>query len=217
MTRIFALAFLLTCSVAANAHEGMSNPVERLDVKGIGRLEYQHLFTETSQDGENLDAFVVRIAPRLLAYSEATGLEACGVLAKDGERYGVKVGSNRAHAVCVNMRLFLPEGMTSVAQTLHSHPSGSSYRVNAQDRLFLGMLTPLRSIQERGRPGFSPEDFSSGAGLGHCLKNWSSSVWRWGKQCQSKRSETCEFFNKVTTKTDSSVRNGAFGLQVHQP
>ena len=164
MTRTFFLALLVLVSFSASAHEGLRHSVEKLDVKGIGQLEYQHLFTETSSEGETLDAFVLRLAPRLRAYSEATGFEACGVLAKGGERYGIKVGSNRAHAVCVNARRFVPEGMTPIGQTLHSHPPGTSYRVNAQDRLFLGMLTPLRSTQERGRPGFSPEDFSSGAG-----------------------------------------------------
>lgn len=164
--RAFLFLVLASLSTPILAMDLMvpDSAVQRLEVAGIGRVDYQRLFTETSQEGETLDAFVVRIAPRLRAYSDATGFEACGVLATDGQRFGVVVGSIRAHAVCVNSRLFLPEGMTPVGQTLHSHPRGSSYRVNEQDRLFLGMLTPLRSTQERGRPGFSPEDFSSGSG-----------------------------------------------------
>ena len=54
--------------------------------------------------------------------------------------------------------------MTTTGLTLHSHPRGSVYRVNAQDRLMLGPLTRVGEQVERGRRGFSPEDFHSGAG-----------------------------------------------------
>ena len=89
MTRILSFALLALASFSALAHEGATNPIEQIDVRGLGRLEYQHLFTEASVEGETLDAFVLRISPRLRAFSDATGFEACVGVARRGDRHGV--------------------------------------------------------------------------------------------------------------------------------
>ncbi|WNH54802.1 hypothetical protein [Stenotrophomonas oahuensis] len=142
-----------------------SAPVESgfLTVPGLGKLPYHFLFEEFSAPGENLDAFVLRVAPRLREYSRETGYEACGVIASDGAQFSVIVGSNHAHTLCVNDSRKVAAGMVHSGQTIHSHPVGE-YRVNAQDKLLLGALTPLNSRQKRGPAGVSAEDLLSGHG-----------------------------------------------------
>ncbi|HEL3006461.1 TPA: hypothetical protein UM358_000787 [Stenotrophomonas maltophilia] len=172
--KMLAMALLvlstLPCSVFAGTvietkpSSGSAAPEKTfMTVPGVGRLPYLQLFEEHSAPGEDLDAFVVRVAPRLREYSRETGFEACGVLASDGARFAVIVGTNQAHTLCVNDATKVPAGLTHSGHTLHSHPVGE-YRVNAQDRLVLGALTPLNSRQKRGPAGFSAEDIASGHG-----------------------------------------------------
>lgn len=137
---------------------------EKIVVKGLGEIGYTFLFEESSQPDESLDAFVQRIAPQLAAFSQQTGMEACGIIAQQDHRWGVRVGTNHSHIVCLNFPHKVPDGMSSTGLTLHSHPPGRYYRVNAADRVVLGRLTALNTQVERGPKGFSPEDFGSGAG-----------------------------------------------------
>lgn len=175
MTRILSFALLAMASLSAMAHEGASNPIEQIDVRGLGRLEYQHLFTETSAEGETLDAFVLRISPRLRAFSDATGFEACGVLAKSGDRHGVVIGTNRSHMACGNFPDFVPEGMEPTKLTIHSHGRNNSNKPNKNDRVLAGNqldsyglgLNTRRPIQILGGQDideFSDRDFQGGAG-----------------------------------------------------
>lgn len=128
------LALLAFPSLASDT----AGPVERVQIRGGDSVEYQLLFEAVSETGEALDAFVLRIAPRLRAYSDETGFEACGVLATDGDRFGIIVGTNRSHAACGNADTFVPAGMKPVGQTLHSHRTGGMYRANKNDRALIG-------------------------------------------------------------------------------
>lgn len=165
---IIATALPFTAAAAPVIETKLSTgsaPVENgfLTVPGIGKLPYHYLFEEFSAPGESLDAFVVRVAPRLRDYSRETGFEACGVIAGDGARFAVIVGSNHAHTLCVNDSRKVHAGMAHSGHTIHSHPIGE-YKVNTQDRLILGALTPLNSRQKRGPAGVSAEDLLSGHG-----------------------------------------------------
>ena len=150
----FVLAFA-SFAGSVSAH----GPVETLDVPALGgALTYQHLSTEVSAPGETLDAFVVRIAPVLRAYTRATGYEACGVLASDGERFAVVVGSNLSHAACGTSDTFVPSGFSPVGQTLHSHRTGGTYRANESDRTLMGGRVGA-NFKSSAPDEFSPHDF----------------------------------------------------------
>lgn len=151
------LALLASLAFPAIAHEA-AGPIERLKIRGLGTVEYQHLFTQVGEPGESLDAFMVRVAPRLRDYSDATGFEACGVLATDGERFGVVVGSTRAHAACGSFLEAVPAGMETTGETIHSHREGGLYRANENDRALLG-LRPGSRFKTGPADEFSHEDF----------------------------------------------------------
>ncbi|MDF9442977.1 hypothetical protein EM864_14640 [Stenotrophomonas acidaminiphila] len=135
--------------------------VEMIQVQGVGAIDYQRLFEEVSEPGETMDAFVLRIAPQLAEYTAASGFEACGAIATDGERFGVIVGSNGGHTVCVNFHRRVPDGMTSTRQTVHSHTTMKTYRLTATDLLVVGGR-PVGSVQRGGNPErFSDEDYAA--------------------------------------------------------
>ena len=163
---IFSLCLL---SGSVFAHEGAENPVERVNVPGIGSLSYQRLFEAVSEPGESLDGFVLRIAPRLRAYSDATGYEACGVLATDGERFGVVVGTNHSHIACVNFSVYRPIGMTSYKKTMHSHGVEGKFKPNNADitlqgQHMSGRYLRINTVHGQKLAEFSDDDFRSGPG-----------------------------------------------------
>lgn len=159
MNRIFLT--IATFLFAAAAQASGFAPTEKVEIAGLGSLDYQHVFTETSQPGETMDAFVLRIAPKLAEYTAETGFEACGAIASDGERFGVVVGSNGGHTVCVNFHRRVPDGMTSTRQTVHSHTTMKSYRLTAADTLVVRGM-PAGAVQRGGNAErFSDEDFAA--------------------------------------------------------
>lgn len=158
--KTLALAFLALVVSPALANDDPAAAVGRVMVPGIGTIDYQHLFTETSAPGESLDAFILRVSPRLRDYTAATGFEACGVLASDGERFGVVIGTNHGHTACVNFPSKVPEGMAFTGQTLHNHAEERAYRANAMDLVVLGRGARLGRLYRSQEPDqFSAEDF----------------------------------------------------------
>ena len=103
--------------------EEVAGEVQRIRIPGLGMLDYQRLFEVVSEPGESLDAFALRISPRLRDFSDESEFEACGVIATDGQGgYGIVVGTNRSHIACANFFLSrLPAGMKATEQTIHSH------------------------------------------------------------------------------------------------
>lgn len=141
--------------------EVAADDVQRVHIPGIGVVDYQRLFEVVSEPGESMDAFVLRISPRLRAYSDATGFEACGVLATDGERFGAVVGTNHGHTVCVNFHRKVPEGMTLTGKTVHSHTTMRSYRLTPADLLVVGGGR-VGTVQRGDNPElFSEEDYAA--------------------------------------------------------
>lgn len=125
-----ALAVGLFLPVQAS---NLPGPLEQVQVQGIGTVNYQHLFTEIGRRGESLDDFVVRLAPKLVDYSAASGFEACGMLATDGDRFGIVAGTSRSHVACVSFYRKVPEGMTATEESIHSH-GRARFNPNANDR-----------------------------------------------------------------------------------
>lgn len=145
-----------------------SGQIEVLQVPRIGRLEYQRLFEVVSDRGESLDDFALRVGPRLRAFSDETGFEACGVLATDGVRFGIVVGSSRSHVACVNFGSKVPEGMTNTGQTIHSHGKPGRRRANAADLKLMGRgemrLDRGGMMSGQSLTAFSDMDFAGGPG-----------------------------------------------------
>lgn len=165
---ILSLAVLASPALALEA----AGPVERVNIRGIGTVDYQHLFTEVGEPGESMDAFVVRVAPRLRDWTAAEGYEACGVLATNGESFGVIVGTNHGHTVCVNFHAKVPEGMTVTGQTVHSHTTAPRYRLTAADLLVVGGGR-VGAIQRGDNPElFSAEDFAAPGYMVSGTKVW---------------------------------------------
>lgn len=165
---LVAVLALMVCQAKAYGQDGGSIPpsgIKRVEVPGLGTIDYLRLFEAVSEPGESLDNFALRIGPNLRAFSDDTGFEACGIIASDGERFGVIVGSSQAHALCANFTDKVPEGMKANGQTIHSHPRGDSYKINATDRAFLGPLYRIGDRYTRSNRGvFSADDFSAGPG-----------------------------------------------------
>lgn len=152
--------------------EVAADDVQRVRIPGIGVVDYQRLFEVVSEPGESLDAFALRIGPRLRAYSDSTGFEACGVLATDGQRFGAVVGSNRAHIACANFEAFVPAGMKPTGQTLHSHGNDRPSRANKNDLALMGQQLAaqggtgkaLVTVAGQALDAFSVTDFKGGHG-----------------------------------------------------
>ncbi len=133
-------------------------------------LPYEHLFDEVSKEGETLDAFAQRIAPRLYAYSKETGYEACGVLAFQGDRFSVVVGTSLSHVACVNYASKVQAGFTPSVKTIHSHGGKKTFEASATDLILLGkdaFGSRSRSTQRvtgQNVHDFSGTDFEGGPG-----------------------------------------------------
>lgn len=153
----FKFLAILSLSMLVSPVMAHPEPVQEIQT-AQGVVEFERLFEAVSEPGESLDAFVLRVAPHLRDYSDATGFEACGVLATDGERFGVVVGSTRAHAGCGSFLEAVPAGMKPTGETIHSHRQGGLYRANENDRTLLG-LRPGKQFETGPADEFSREDF----------------------------------------------------------
>ncbi|HFT7412125.1 TPA: hypothetical protein ACOD9X_004534 [Stenotrophomonas maltophilia] len=161
----------LVAGGSAWAHDDGPVGVNELEtVPGVGRVGYQRLFEAVSEPGESLDGFVLRIGPRLRAYSDETGYEACGVLASDGDRFGVVIGTNHSHVACVNFASKVPAGFQPTVETIHSHGGEKTFAASATDVALLGKdafgsrsRTSLR-VTGQNLHMFSKTDYHGGAG-----------------------------------------------------
>ncbi|WP_313251615.1 hypothetical protein [Stenotrophomonas sp.] len=149
--------------------EVAADDVQRVRIPGMGVVDYQRLFEVVSEPGESLDAFVLRIGPRLRAYSDAMGFEACGVLATDGERFSVVVGTNFGYMACVSSSQFVLEGFRHAGATIHSHGKQGRFHPTKTDLLlmgetFAGGRPSLAVVHGQALNAFSDADRRSGAG-----------------------------------------------------
>lgn len=87
--KLWFLALLALIGLSAQASEMALSPE-------IRALPFKALNVYTSQPGERLQAFLLRIAPVLQAYTRKTGWEACGVIGQGPQGYGVALGTNQS-------------------------------------------------------------------------------------------------------------------------
>lgn len=132
-----------------------------------------HIAELVSEQGEPLEAFVLRIAPVLDRYTRETGFEACGMVAQspDSERFGVRLGSTKGAMTCEMRRSNVPPGMAALRLSIHSHPHKPTILPTAADVAFYaGNQAANGRMVLRGRPQrvggafFSTGDYASGPG-----------------------------------------------------
>lgn len=101
--------------------------------------ESTYLYTEVSQPGETMDAFVVRISPRANAHTKATGHEVCGAIRDYGDFLKIEISSSGRNDECE-----LP-GDTKVY--FHTHPINQGMGFSAGDYVRPGYLSTLAGIK----------------------------------------------------------------------
>lgn len=139
----------------------------------LRRLPYTELFTDASQQGESKDDFLFRVAKRMRAYSDETGFEACGMIAKatnDGvDTYSIVAGTSTSHLACAIYSSKIPAGTVATKEGIHSHGRVAQFRMNRADRILSGVSDDPRSISQavvygQNLNAFSEQDLSGIAG-----------------------------------------------------
>lgn len=139
---------------------------------GISQYQARHLpfttlETVVSAQGQSFDSFLLEVGQTLRAYSDKSGYEACGMLAKTPSGYGIVVTTTGSHIGCVIHPDVLPDGMVSMGVTIHSHGRDRMVPMNRQDRRLAG-ISPEDELRYQvvGQDlfHFSPTDYAGGPG-----------------------------------------------------
>lgn len=130
----------------------------------------------TSVPGEQHDAFVLRVAEALKAWTDQSGTEACGPIARTNEgRYYVQLTTLNAQMVCLRSTV-MPEGMIYTGEDIHSHVHRhpGSVAVTFEDQAALREVGEQQMLENMRRLGirvvqvdpvdFSDDDYAGGAG-----------------------------------------------------
>lgn len=104
--------------------------------------ESTYLYTEVSQPGETMDAFVVRIAPKAVEYTLKNSVEVCGMIETDGSSFTMKIGSDQKNNSCT---ISVPVKSSGV--TFHTHPSRNAFKFHDQDFNVKGYLGTARGVR----------------------------------------------------------------------
>lgn len=130
----------------------------------------QELGTYVSEPGESLDAFILRTAPVLDAFTAKKEWEACAAIAKshEGDRFGFVLTTSQAMLGCLVYTDMLPEGMVFSGMNFHSHPGTPDIYPTYMDQQLLNMRGLRGQVRagdrNAGRRGFSKDDFEAGPG-----------------------------------------------------
>ncbi|MFC4528159.1 hypothetical protein ISN76_14145 [Dyella halodurans] len=132
--------------------------------------------TYVSDSNEQHDAFVLRVAEALKTWTDQTGTEACGPIARTGDgRYYVQLTTLKAQIVCLRSTV-MPEGMTYTGEDIHSHARRhpGSVTVTFQDQIAMREVGEERMLDNMRRLGihvvqvdgvdFSEDDYAGGPG-----------------------------------------------------
>lgn len=127
-------------------------------------IQRQYLGDFTSEEGESLDAFVLRTAPALKEFTHRTGYEACALIGKnEAGVFAYSLSSVGAQLSCIIDHNGLPLGFNSIGITIHSHPTAAKIAPNSTDRLLAAYAHQHLSNEVRngGARGFSTADFQT--------------------------------------------------------
>lgn len=101
--------------------------------------ESTYLYTEVSQPGETMDAFVVRISARANAHTKATGHEVCSAIRSDGNFLKIDMNSSGRNDEC--------ELPADTEVYFHTHPINQGMGFSAGDYVLPGYLSTLSGIK----------------------------------------------------------------------
>ncbi|RTQ81750.1 MULTISPECIES: hypothetical protein [Stenotrophomonas] len=166
---VVVVVALLACGQAWA--QGGSIPPTGIELKTVQAKAWP-VATYTSEPGEAKEAFLLRIAPEVAAWTAENQAEACAFVATDGQRWGLKLITLRSQFECVFAYGVVPEGMTTTNETFHSHPpadgggyitltEGTKAAAAALGDASLGRVRQLR-VENGGE--FSERDFKAGPG-----------------------------------------------------
>ena len=105
----------------------------------IPHASAHELFYEQSLPSETQDAFVVRIAPQMYAYTQQSGHEVCGALRFDGKLYSIIVSTSGRNDECA---------LPSDSQVyVHTHPINQGFHFSKDDYVLPGYLIAQNIIK----------------------------------------------------------------------
>lgn len=117
----------------------------------------------TSVPGESEDAFVLRVAVPLRAFTVAQGVEVCGLLMKDAsDRWMIHVTTNLSQIRCDPVAFSVP-GFAPVGMSVHTHPNGNLLTATTEDAALAHLTANLDRFYPEGAD-FSPADYAAGPG-----------------------------------------------------
>ncbi|RDI99401.1 hypothetical protein DVT68_00620 [Dyella solisilvae] len=129
-----------------------------------------------SVPGEQHDAFVLRVAEALKAWTDQTGTEACGSIARTNDGgYYVQLTTLKAQMVCLRSTV-MPDGMTYTGDDIHSHVHRhpGNVTVTFQDEAAMDEVGEQGTLENMRRLGihtvhvdsvdFSDDDYAGGPG-----------------------------------------------------
>lgn len=123
-------------------------------------LPVAKVHTIYSQEGETLDAFVLRLGVWFRNFTTTSGYEACGTLFQSSDgRYALPIFTNNSQIGCATPVVSL-EGFVATNQSVHSHPVEKSATPNAQDKIFIRGTSQRFSAEYRQRRNLDPRTFS---------------------------------------------------------
>ena len=99
----------------------------------------EYLYTEVSNPGETMDAFVTRIAPKALEHTWKHNAEVCGPIRQTEQGYEVRISTDGRRDECS-----LP-GDTVVY--VHTHPRGIGFGFSPSDYVRPGYLITERAVK----------------------------------------------------------------------
>ena len=130
----------------------------------FGRSVEVHVVGE-AVNADTLEDAVVAVSSVLKNHSDTTGHEACAQICTMDKRYAAQATTVNSHIMCPVTNL-CPEGFSPTQVSVHSHPGGHSYKINAVDKILLNSpFYKIGASEKRGKNNaFSQEDFAAGAG-----------------------------------------------------
>lgn len=116
-----------------------------------------------SAPGQELPAFLAQLGHVMNQHTRDTGFESCGVIAVRDDVYAVQLYTDQVQRGCTMRWSEIPEGFTSLRQTIHTHPIASTIVFSENDREWsrlhkVSIPGPTMTV----RRGFTKQDMSSG-------------------------------------------------------
>lgn len=159
------LAFALVSAIAGS----VSAQTVKFGPQGES-IQATPVATVVAEPGETDQEFLLRRGKLFRGYTASTGFEVCAQVCRSADgRLGMSVYTSGSHIGCATIDQ-CPVGMSSIGESMHSHPQYLTFVVNDADRAFLRARQPGAHIQRSQResadrhPGFSEIDFAGGPG-----------------------------------------------------